>query len=132
MAIRMMGIRCGVRYPQRSLTGSRLEDVVCGQGYRGHNDVRNPQVHGVRHIPRNAKRSFQRLLHRRSFIEPSRDHLKSEHRLDRNRLTGQASDRINVLLAAVGHNFHKLLRSCFLRSFGGSSTGSTQWQPLLE
>ena len=95
------------------LTGIQLEDVVCDQGYRGHNYVGNAHVHVVRYIPRNAKRSFQRLLRRRSSIEPNIGHMKSDHRLDRNPLTGKQGDRINALLAAVGYNFRKLLRGVF-------------------
>ena len=95
------------------LTGIQLEDVVCDQGYRGHNYVGNAHVHVVRYIPRNAKRSFQRLLRRRSSIEPNIGHMKSDHRLDRNPLTGKQGDRINALLAAVGYNFRKLLRGLF-------------------
>ena len=95
------------------LTGVKLEDVVCDQGYRGHNYAGNANVHVVRYISRKAKRSFQRLLRRRSAIEPSIGHMKSDHRLDRNHLTGQQGDRINALLAAVGYNFRKLLRALF-------------------
>ena len=93
--------------------GIQLADVVCDQGYRSHNDVGNVHGHVVRYIPCNAKRSFQRLLRRRSSIEPSIGHLQSDHRLDRNHLTGQEGDRINALLAAVGYNFRKLLRGVF-------------------
>ena len=53
------------------------------------------------------------MLRRRSAIEPSIGHMKSDHRLDRNHLTGKEGDRINALLAAVGYNFRKLLRGLF-------------------
>ena len=54
------------------------------------------------------------MLRRRSAIEPSIGHMKSDNRLDRNYLTEQEGDRINALLAAVGYNFRKLLRGPFL------------------
>ncbi len=79
-------------------------------------------MHVVRYIPRKAKRALQRLLRRRSAIEPSIGHMKSDHRLDRHYLTGKEGDRINAILAAVGYNFRKLLRGlCFtlIRSLGG-------------
>ena len=95
------------------LTGVKLQDVMCDQGYRGHNYVGSARVHVVRYIPRKAKRAFQRLLRRRSAIEPSIGHMKSDNRLDRNHLTGKEGDRINALLAAVGYNFRKLLRGLF-------------------
>ena len=74
-------------------------------------------VHVVRYIPRKAKRAFQRLLRRRSAIEPSIGHMKSDHRLDRNQLTGKEGDRINSVLAAAGYNFRKLLRALFFVLF---------------
>ncbi len=95
------------------LTGVQLQDVMCDQGYRGHNYEGSADVHVVRYIPRKAKRAFQRLLRRRSAIEPSIGHMKSDNRLDRNQLTGEEGDRINALLAAVGYNFRKLLRGLF-------------------
>jgi IS5 family transposase len=95
------------------LTGVKLTDAVCDQGYRGHNYVGNANVHVVRYIPRKAHRALKRLLRRRSAIEPSIGHIKSDNRLDRNHLTGQEGDRINAVLAAVGYNFRKLLRGLF-------------------
>ena len=92
---------------------------MCDQGDGRHNDVGSAKVQGVRHIPRNATRAFQRQLRRRSAIEPSIGHMKSDNRLDRNHLTGKADGRINAWLAAVGYNFRKLLRGLFLRSSGG-------------
>ncbi len=48
-------------------------------------------------------------MKRRAAVEPSIGHLKSEHRLERNRLKGTAGDAINAILAAAAMNFHKLL-----------------------
>lgn len=96
------------------ITGMKLKDVVCDQGYRGHRYAGNAKVHIVRLIPRKAKQAFKRMLRRRSAIEPSIGHMKSDNRLHRNHLTGQEGDRINALLAAVGYNFRKLLRALFL------------------
>ena len=53
---------------------------------------------------------------RRSAIEPVIGHLKSECRLERNRLRGTAGDAINAMLAAAAMNFHKLL-GAFWRIF---------------
>ena len=86
---------------------------MCDQGYRGHHYEGDASVHVVRIIPRKAKRAFQRMLRRRSAIEPSIGHMKTDNRLQRNQLTGKEGDRINALLAAVGYNFRKLLRRLF-------------------
>jgi IS5 family transposase len=52
----------------------------------------------------------------RAAVEPSIGHLKSEHRLERNRLKGTAGNAINAILAAAAMNFQKLLRA-FWRFF---------------
>ena len=58
-----------------------------------------------------ATRAFRKMLKRRSAIEPTIGHLKSDHRLERNFLRGKSGDRINALMSAVGYNFCKLLRA---------------------
>lgn len=95
------------------LTGVKLQDVMCDQGYRGHRYNGDANVHVVRYIPRKAKRVLQRLLRRRTAIQPSIGHMKSDHRLERNQLTGKEGDRINAVLAAAGYNFPKLFRALF-------------------
>ena len=37
-------------------------------------------------------------------------HLKAEHRMGRNHLVHRAGDATNAVLAAVGYNFHLLIR----------------------
>ena len=50
-----------------------------------------------------------RLMKRRAAIEPTIGHMKSEHRLERNRLKGTCGNAINALLSGVAMNFGKLL-----------------------
>lgn len=75
---------------------------------------------------------------RRSAIEPIIGHLKSDCRMDRNRLKGKEGDRINALLAASGYNMRKLLRAFFLFIFRllnlESKLPCNAWQPseILE
>jgi IS5 family transposase len=92
------------------LTGLTPEDVMVYQGYRGHGYAGSAIVHVVRTIPKRATRAFRRLLRRRAAIEPTIGHLKSDNRMNRNYLTGQAGDRINAVLSAAGYNLRKLLR----------------------
>jgi len=40
-------------------------------------------------------------------------HLKSEHRMERNRLKGRVGDQLNAVLSACGFNLRKLLRAFF-------------------
>ena len=49
-------------------------------------------------------------MKRRAAIEPVIGHVKAEHRMDRNYLKGREGDRVNAVLAAVGFNFHLLIR----------------------
>lgn len=97
------------------LTKSELKDVMVDQGYRGHGYTGSAAVHVVKTIPRTATRAIRRMLKRRTAIEPTIGHLKSDHRLDRNHLHGSTGDKINALLAAAGYNFRKLLRWILFR-----------------
>jgi IS5 family transposase len=49
-------------------------------------------------------------MKRRAVVEPTIGHLKSDYRLERNRLRGAVGDSLNVLLSAAAMNFAKLLR----------------------
>jgi hypothetical protein len=49
-------------------------------------------------------------MRRRAAIEPVIGHLKEDHRMGRNYLTGRDGDRINAVLAAAGYNFSLLRR----------------------
>jgi IS5 family transposase len=92
------------------LTDKTPGDVMVDQGFRGHNYRGSAIVHVVRSIPKRATRAVRRMLKRRAAIEPSIGHLKSGNRMNRNYLSGQEGDKINVLLAAAGYNLRKLLR----------------------
>lgn len=96
-----------------SLTGTKISDAFCDQGYRGHKHDGDTNVHIVARVSRKRKQSLRRLLLRRAAIEPTIGHLKSDNRLERNHLTGEEGDRINAVLAAAGYNLRKLLRRLF-------------------
>jgi len=57
-----------------------------------------------------TKKSLWRWMKRRSAVEPRIGHLKQEHRMDRNRLSGELGDDVNALLSTAGMNFRKLIR----------------------
>ena len=52
-------------------------------------------------------------MNRRAAIEPVIGHLKSDHRMERNRLKGRVGDQLNAVLSACGFNLRKLLRAFF-------------------
>lgn len=92
-----------------ALTGVTPGFAYCDQGYRGHKLKGNTKIHIVGKIPKRAKASVRRWMKRRAAIEPTIGHLKSDHRLDRNYLKGNAGDEVNVILAAAAYNLAKLL-----------------------
>src|SRR5262249_48545844 len=59
---------------------------------------------------RRVTKAIRREMRRRAAIEPVIGHLKEDHRMGRNYLTGRHGDRINAVLAAAGYNFSLLLR----------------------
>lgn len=94
-----------------SFTGREPQHVMVDRGYRGHDYTGPAKVHISGRIPKSATRTLRRMLKRRSAIEPTIGHLKSDHRLERNFLKGKAGDQVNAVLAAIGYNFRKLLRA---------------------
>ena len=54
---------------------------------------------------------MKRELKRRSAIEATIGHMKTDGRLDRNFLKGQTGDAMNALLAAAGHNMRLILNA---------------------
>ena len=79
-------------------------------GYKGHNA---PQEYRFKVYTAGQKRrmtdAIKREMRRRAAIEPVIGHAKSDHRMGRNYLAGQAGDAINAVLAAAGYNFRRLL-----------------------
>jgi transposase, IS5 family len=92
-------------------TGGSLTRVIADAGYRGH---KAPPIKGMRVYTSGQKRGvtdqIKRELKRRSAVEPVIDHLKDDHRMDRNFLAGRQGDAANALLAAAGCNFSLLLK----------------------
>jgi IS5 family transposase len=99
-----------------NLVGNRVSEVHVDMGYRGHDYDGAVAVHIDKRRRGRTSRALWRWMKRRAAVEPSIGHLKSEHRLERNRLKGIAGDAINAILAAAAMNFHKLL-GAFWRIF---------------
>jgi len=92
-----------------SLTGVEARRIHVDKGYRGHNHPNRFRV-WISGQTRRVTRTIRREMRRRAAVEPVIGHLKAEHRMGRNHLKGRDGDRLNALLAAVGYNFHLLLR----------------------
>ena len=91
--------------------GQTPKQVVVDLGYRGVDH----ELPGVEVIHRGKYKSLtplqRRWLKRRQAVEPAIGHLKSDHRLDRCWLKGQAGDAVHAVLCAAGYNLRWLMRA---------------------
>ena len=88
----------------------RVREVFVDRGYRGHKHEGKEVVYVDRERRGSLPKSLWRLMKRRAAIEPTIGHMKSEHRLERNRLKGTLGNAVNALLSAAAMNFGKLLK----------------------
>ena len=95
------------------LSGQKPQTTFVDLGYRGHGVEGKSEIHVVPRKRRHLAKSLRRWMNRRAAIEPVIGHLKSDHRMERNRLKGRAGDQLNALLSACGFNLRKLLRAFF-------------------
>jgi transposase, IS5 family len=116
-----------------ALVGSTIARILADKGYCGHNA---PPDYKFRVFISGQKRGVtpqtKRELRRRSAVEPVIGHLKAEHRMDRNYLWYRRGDAANVVLAAVGYNFRRLIRwlSLLLRQIFIALTAALQPLPV--
>lgn len=113
----------GHPYAGHTLSGARQQvERLCGQkpqtafvdlGYRGHGVEHESAIHVGPRKRRHLAKSLRRWMNRRAAIEPVIGHLKSGHRMERNRLKGRVGDQLNAILSACGFNLRKLLRAFF-------------------
>ncbi len=95
------------------MTGVEPERIYADKGYRGH-DYEGEASVMLSGRKRGLTPQMKRELKRRSAIEATIGHMKTDGRLDRNFLKGQAGDAINALLAAAGHNMRLILNALAL------------------
>ena len=84
------------------------ERIYVDKGYRGHDYAGAGSVM-IAGSKRGLTATMKRELKRRSAIEATIGHMKTEGRLDRNFLLGHAGDAINALLVAAAHNLRLIL-----------------------
>ena len=96
-----------------SVSGVTPERIYVDKGYRGHNYTGAGEVM-IAGRRRGLSATMRRELRRRSAIEATIGRMKTDGRLDRNFLLGQAGDAINALLAAAGHNLRLVLAALAL------------------
>ena len=103
------------------LTGMSINDIYTDRGYRGRKRTVPDQTQHIVGERRQKKlsKNDRRWHKRRNAIEPIIGHVKSDHRMSRNFLSGVFGDDINAILSGCGFNFRKLLRAFFLPIFNG-------------
>lgn len=98
------------------LTGKVVKEIYLDKGYKG--KVHHPEGKMTLISGRKSLRPvLQKLLKRRSSIEPVIGHSKSDHRMGVNLLKGKLGDQMNPIFAASAFNLRKILRSFFLFIF---------------
>ncbi|BBP46634.1 hypothetical protein THMIRHAS_20070 [Thiosulfatimonas sediminis] len=95
----------------QQLTETTVERVFVDKGYRGH-AVTDTKVY-IAGQRRGMTASLKKKLKRRSAIEPTIGHMKTEGRLNRCSLKGEQGDSVFALLCGAGQNLRLLLK--FLR-----------------
>ena len=88
----------------------RVREVFVDRGYRGHKHEGAETVYVDRERRRSIPKSLWKFIERRAATESIIGHMKSEHRLERNRLKGTLGNAINALLSAAAMNFGKLIK----------------------
>ncbi len=98
---------------QQRLTGIILNNNFVDRGYRGVKEVFGTKIIIPDALGKNRtayeKQKLRKGFKRRAAIEPKIGHLKQDHRLSRNFYGGIKGDNINVMLAAAGMNFKRMI-----------------------
>ena len=98
------------------VTGREVQQIFVDRGYKGkkhHPFGKDVFISGQRGL----STELRKFLRRRSAIEPVIGHIKQDHRMGVNRLSGIEGDKINPILSASAFNMRKILRSFFLFFF---------------
>lgn len=112
------------------LADAKPEMAFVDRGYRGV-EIDGVQIwrSGQR---RGVTRGLKAMIKRRSAIEPTIGHMKSDGKLGRNWLKGALGDAIHAVLCGAGHNLRLILRK--LRLFCADLLGTilpTLWMFVL-
>jgi transposase, IS5 family len=98
---------------QVSILNDRQPKIaIVDKGYQG---VEVPNTRILRSgQKRGITKSLRKMIKRRSAIEPTIGHMKTDGRLDRNPLKGALGDALHAVLCGAGHNIRLLLKKLAL------------------
>jgi IS5 family transposase len=96
-----------------NLTGKTPKRAKVDRGYRGKKQVGETAIL-IPSPPKKMLTYYQRKKlseahKKRAAIEPIIGHIKADHRLNRNFYKGLVGDSINIMLAAAGFNFKRMM-----------------------
>lgn len=95
------------------LTGKSPRYAVVDRGYRGRKKILDTEIIIPKILAKHKKylrQKMRKLFKARAGIEPIIGHVKRDHRMLVNYLSGTQGDAINTLFAATGFNMKKMLR----------------------
>ena len=94
------------------LTDRTPKIAIVDKGYQG---VAVPKTQILRSgQKRGVTKALRRMIKRRSAIEPTIGHMKTDGRLGRNPLKGAIGDALHAVLCGAGHNIRLLLKKLAL------------------
>jgi IS5 family transposase len=96
------------------LVGKAPKKAAVDRGYRGRNQIGETQILLPKPFNDKTQTKYQQnklkeAHKKRAAIEPVIGHLKTDHRLGRNFYKGIVGDNINIMLAAAGFNFKRMM-----------------------
>jgi IS5 family transposase len=108
------------------LVGKSPKVAKVDRGYRGKKQIGETEIL-IPSTPKKSLNYYQRKKiskahKKRAAIEPIIGHIKTDHRLNRNFYKGVTGDNINIMLAAAGFNFKRMM----------NKWKSSYWQFLLN
>lgn len=90
-------------------TDVKVKEAYVDRGYRGHDYAGQARIYKQEGKLKALTRAIMKKLKRRSAIEPTIGHIKSDNGMARNYLKTEEGDRLNTILAAAGYNMRKLI-----------------------
>jgi IS5 family transposase len=97
----------------KELTGGKIKKAIVDRGYKVKGGIAGIDIVMPKMLKRESyylKKKREERCRSRAGIEGLISHLKHDHRMLRNYLSGSAGDQINTLLAATAYNMKKWMR----------------------
>ena len=97
----------------KELTGGKIKKAIVDRGYKVKGGIAGVDIVMPKTLKRESyylKKKREERCRSRAGIEGLISHLKHDHRMLRNYLSGTAGDKINTLLAAAAYNMKKWMR----------------------